>query len=505
MVVPAQESQKGVQAGILPPMSDRLARTLVFSTAAAVLVLEILAGRLLAPYLGLSLEVFTGIIGTVLAGISIGAWAGGRAADRYEPRRLIGPLLGAGGILAMLAPPLVDAVGPSVRASGPGEILTITGLAFFAPAAVLSAVAPIVVKIRLEDLAETGKVVGSYSAIGTAGAIFGTFATGFVLISAWPTRPIVFVIGGALVLSGVFMTATGPGSGSLTVIVVPAILAGALLAFIDGPCQVETAYHCAYVTADDDEPGRRILWLDTLRHSAFDLDDPTHLEFRYTKVMRDAVDSQLGEGPLDVLFIGGGGFTLPRYFPAVRPGSTSTVLEIDVELVDFVARELGLDRSDPAIRIETGDARLLIAEQPVGGFDLVVGDAFGGLAVPWHLTTREFTELIAARLTPDGMYILNLIDNPPDRFAQAETATLEAVFDHVAVAAPPGYLARTIGGNFVLIGSHVPIDTDAVVAAIAARDGREIVFSDADLDSFVDGARVLTDDFAPVDQLISRP
>jgi spermidine synthase len=485
-------------------MSHRLARTLVFATAAAVLVLEILAGRLLAPYLGLSLEVFTGIIGTVLAGIAVGAWAGGRAADRYEPGRLIGPLLAAGGILAMLAPTLVDAVGPSMRAAGPVEILTVTGLAFFGPAALLSSVSPIVVKLRLKDLAETGRVVGSYSAVGTAGAIFGTFATGFLLISALPSRPILFVIGGALVLSGAAMTVRAHDLGPLGVIALPAALAASLLAFVDGPCEVETAYHCAFVTEAADRPDGRVLWLDTLRHSYVDLADPTHLEFRYSQVMRDAVDAILDPGRIEVLFIGGGGFTLPRYFPAVRPGSMSTVLEIDVELVDFVAAELGLNLSDSAIQIKTGDARLLIAAQPREKFDLVIGDAFGALAVPWHLTTREFTELVAERLTPNGIYILNVIDNAPDRFAQAETATLQAVFEHVAVAAPPEFLSRTSGGNFVLIGSHMPIDTAAVAAAFEARSARETILADGKLDGFVDGARPLTDDFAPVDQLITR-
>ena len=72
-------------------MRPLVARCLVFFTSAAVLVIEILAARLLAPYLGVSLQVFTGIIGVVLAGISIGAWLGGRAADRGDPRRLPGP------------------------------------------------------------------------------------------------------------------------------------------------------------------------------------------------------------------------------------------------------------------------------------------------------------------------------------------------------------------------------------------------------------------------------
>ncbi|MFZ0013326.1 MAG: fused MFS/spermidine synthase, partial [Acidimicrobiia bacterium] len=95
-------------------MNQLLARSLVFFTSAAVLVIEILAARLLAPYLGVSLDVFTGIIGVILAGISVGAWLGGRAADRLDPRRLPGPLLIAGGLTALAAPLIIDVVGPSL-------------------------------------------------------------------------------------------------------------------------------------------------------------------------------------------------------------------------------------------------------------------------------------------------------------------------------------------------------------------------------------------------------
>ncbi len=83
-------------------MSRRYAQVLVFVTSGAVLVLEILAGRLMAPYVGVSLETFTGIIGTVLAGIALGAAVGGRLADRYDPQRLIGPALMLGGVASWL-------------------------------------------------------------------------------------------------------------------------------------------------------------------------------------------------------------------------------------------------------------------------------------------------------------------------------------------------------------------------------------------------------------------
>jgi MFS family permease len=128
-------------------MHPLVAGALVFFTSAAVLVLEILAGRMLAPYVGVTLETYTGIIGTVLAGIALGTWWGGRLADRVDPRRMLGPLLVLGGALAVLAVPAVRLFGSLQLGGGAVGILSLTLVGFFAPAAVLSAVGPTVVKL----------------------------------------------------------------------------------------------------------------------------------------------------------------------------------------------------------------------------------------------------------------------------------------------------------------------------------------------------------------------
>lgn len=479
-------------------MPQLLARSLVFITSAAVLILEILAGRVLAPYLGVSLEVFTGIIGVILAGISVGAWAGGRAADRGKPKRLVGPLLVAGGLTAMAAPLVVDLVGPAAS-TGALSIVGLTLIGFFAPAAILSAIPPIVVKVRLASLEETGSVVGSYSAIGTAGALFGTFVTGFILIAAFPTRPIVIVVGVLLVVLGVVLwvsrsTLVGVASiGAVT-------LLGWLLVVFEGPCQYETTYHCADVVTDPDRPSGRLLILDRGHNSYVDLEDPTHLEFRYIRVMVDLIDVEMPAGPIDVLSIGGGGFTFPGYLDATRPGTNHVVLEIDSSLVDIGRADLGFE--DEAV-VVIDDARRSIDGVPAGSVDVVIGDAFSGLTVPWHLTTVEFVETIAEKLAPEGLYTINVIDRAEAQFARAKAATLDHVFEHVAVFAPPGYFTGESGGNYVLVGSNDPIDMERLAAVTRARGGLEVGLSGAELDRFVDNADPLRDDYAPVDQMLT--
>lgn len=481
-------------------LSQVLARTLVFYTSAAVLVIEILAARILAPYLGVSLEVFTGIIGVILAGISVGAWLGGRAADHREPRGLVGPLLVAGGLTAIASPLVVDAIGPAL-ATGPVSIVLASTVGFFAPAALLSAVPPIVVKIRLASLDETGSVVGSYSAIGTAGAIFGTFVTGFFLIAAFATRPIVVVVGGSLTLAGLALWSTGRRRGALPVIG-GLIGLGGLLFIVDGPCDYETTYHCAIVEVDDANPSGRTLILDRIRNSYVDLEDPTHLAFRYIRLFADVIDTSTSAGRLDVVSIGGGGFTMPGYLRATRPGTSNTVLEIDDTLVEIGRTQLALS---PETEVIVDDARISARALGTDSADVVIGDAFSGASVPWHLTTVEFIEEIRRILDRGGVYVMNVIDYADREFARSAAATLARVFDHTALFAPPSYLTGDGGGNYVLVASGSPIDVSAIQAAIESRGGTEIGISGEALVDFVGGAGVLTDDFAPVDQMLGSP
>ncbi len=480
-------------------MSTRAAAVLVFCTSAAVLVLEILAGRLVAPYVGVSIETFTGVIGTILAGIALGSAAGGRLADRHDARRLIGPAVVAGGILALLSLPVVSVLGPAVTGGGPVAIVALAAGAFFAPAVVLSAVSPMAAKLRLASLDETGAVVGGLSAAGTAGALFGTFVTGFVLVAAVPTRPLVIALGIALVAAGVglwwWLGARPPLPGVLGALV----LATGVAFAVPGPCEEHTVYYCARVEADPGRASGRVLLLDTLRHSYVDLEDPTYLEFRYVRLFADVVDAEFPPGePLDALHLGGGGFTFPRYLDATRPGSTSLVLEIDPGLVELATDELGLE-TGPDLRVQVGDARTALAELADDTYDVAVGDAFGGLSVPWHLATVEVAEELDRVLRPEGIYVANVIDGGPDRLVRAETATLASVFDHVAVIGPPAGTGDA-PANHVLVASNAPLDLTS--DAIAPADG--VVLTGEEVTAFVDGARPLTDDFAPADQLLTR-
>jgi spermidine synthase len=491
----------------LPPAAAGL---LTFLAASSVLVLEIAAGRLLAPYVGVSLTTYTGIIGAILAGIALGAWLGGRAADRIGPLPLIGPAFMLGGASAIVAVPIVSIIGSAGLGDGFVPIVVLATAGFVVPAAILSAVAPMLVRATLTDLGSTGSIVGRLSAIGTVGAIVGTFLTGFVLLGLVPTRVLIVSIGIGLAVVGLAVTiGLRQARPASTLVLLAALGASAALAAAQpSPCDTETSYYCIEIRTNPGRPELRVLVLDGLTHAAVDLGDPTHLEYGYLRRFADATEAYRSglARPPDVLHVGGGGFTFPRYLEATDPGARQVVLELDPRIYEIAQAELGFVPSD-RIDVRLGDARQSIARLPSDSFDLVFGDAFGGLAVPWHLTTTAFLDEVVQVLRPGGMYVANLIDYPPLAFVRAEAATAATRFEHVAVISGRPTIEGRSGGNLVLVATDTTLDRPAIEAAIAAwREGLEtgIVSEPSELAAFVGQSVTLTDDYAPVDQLLGR-
>ena len=486
--------------GARPGLGPWAAAALVFGSSAAVLVVELVALRLLAPYFGLTLETNTMVIGLALTAIAAGTWAGGWSADRVAPRHLLGPLLGISGAAVALTPTLVR----TAAASGnPGLLLVMSTLSILVPGALLSAVTPVVIKLRLTSLQQTGSVVGHLSGVGTLGAIVGTVVTGFVLISRVPVSGILVGLGIALLVTSVAVQVSDRRGRGDVVLALVVALAGLGAATSPSGCDVETTYHCLAVTADPDRPSGRTLVLDGLRHSYVDVEDPAYLEFAYVEAMASVTDTAFAPGePLAAYHLGAGGLTLPRYLSARRPGTTSAVSEIDAGVVAADVRLLGGSLPE-GVDVEVEDGRLAIADLAPDSLDLVVGDAFGGVSVPWHLATVQAVGGLDDALAEDGVYVANLIDFGPLDFARAAVATTADVFDHVALLAEPSALAGEGGGNLVVLASDAPLDVAAVVARMRERDLAWDALEGDGLDAWIGDAPVLTDDFAPVDQLLT--
>ncbi len=490
----------------------------VFTASACILVIEIVAGRILAPVIGVSLYTWTSIIGIVLAGISLGNYLGGRIADWRPHPTTLGLILLAGGISSLAILPIFAAVADLFDSVPilPRIVLIVTSL-FIAPSIILGMVTPVVIKLELKDLQKTGNVVGRIYALSTAGSILGTFLTGFVLIQWWGTRTILVVVSLVLVLLALALgNLWRPGTRNIAPVGVAllAVVAGLVgIGFarsaLGSPCLEESAYFCIKVK-DEVRDGReiRILTLDALRHSFTDLSDPAHLVYTYEKVFADMADYIAETEPgMRVLFIGGGGYTMPRYLEHTYPESTLEVIEIDPAVTEVALEQFGL-RPDTGIISYNEDARMKIPRLPHDKYDLVVGDAFNDLSVPYHLTTKEFNEDVAALLKEDGIYVANVVDERQDgRFLRSFASTLKETFDYVYVIRGDSNWDSPSRHTYVIAGANQPFTAYDLNSAAnrAGRASTTELMPGADFALWLkeDPGVVLTDDYVPVDNMLA--
>ena len=238
--------------------------------------------------------------------------------------------------------------------------------------------------------------------------------------------------------------------------------------------------------------------------------DPTVLRYGYVRRFADATGPTLAAADEPaVLHVGGGGFTFPRYLAAADPNLTQTVLELDPVVLEVARARLGFMPTPADGRRASATRGRSIERLPDAAYDVVAADAFGGLAVPWHLTTREFVAELGRVLRPGGIVVANLIDYPPLGFVRAETATLARALrarrGHRRDADDRGWRRRQRRARRVRFAARHRGDRGGASRRWGETEPTAIVHGpDAAVDAFIGEAPVLPDDFAPVDQLLGR-
>lgn len=483
---------------------------IVFISSACVMTLELVASRLIAPRLGVSLYTWTSIIGVILAGISLGNYLGGRLADRYASSTFLGLVfvLASLGSLSILL--LIQVMHAIRLPEGMPLILWVVGYiaaVFFLPSTLLGCISPIVVKLTLTDLARSGTTVGRLYAWSSAGSIVGTFATGFWLISWFGTKTIVILVASLLMLLGLWFLSDTTRRGIVTRSILCLGLFGLAIGllgwagYLKRECARETNYFCIKVqeSTRDGRPIRELI-LDRLVHSYSDLQDPTHLVYGYEQTYADVIRPLMAAKPdLSALFIGGGGYTFPRYLEARLPESRLVVAEIDPGVTTIATRLLGLSL-DTRIETYNLDARLfLMHHAEPKAYDLAFGDAFNDYSVPFHLTTLEFDRLVAGTLRDGGLYVVNIVDGGRrGHFLRAYVRTLRQVFAHVVVIPSSAAWRNSSRMTFVIVASQEPLQLDHLSQASQP-------LNDEVLEEYLamEPPLILTDDHVPVDNLLA--
>jgi spermidine synthase len=519
----------------------------VFVSGAALLGIEIAASRVLSPFFGNSLYVWGALIGVVLTGLAVGYWAGGLLADRFPALGLLLAVIGLGSVSVLLIPlidePVLEAI---VRWDpGPRADPVAAAIALFGPPSVLFAmVAPVSVRLRIRAVATAGTTAGRLFAISTAGSIVGTFATAFWLIPELGTDQLLAVIAatlfGVLVLvsasqrlvaaAAVALAATA-GASVAAVRIAPDTTGGRLVGVAarnwspafrirgrDEPVGVpeqgfqilfrkDTAYHRIFVVQDDE---RRYLRFGSSYQSAMDRNDrfSGFVYTTYFDLARAYVPSAR-----NVLFVGLGGGSAPKLLWRDFPDLQLQAVELDPVVVDVARRYFRLPR-DSRLRVSVEDGRRYLVKHS-RRYDVIVLDTFFEDGIPFHLTTREFLELVRSRLNPGGVVMTNVIgtlSGKGSKLFRAIYRTYRSVFPTVAVQpVDAGETSDSDPRNLIIVAgegaepsestllerwravrAHTPTAPD-LDAAIRARIDGAIPVGDVPL---------LTDDYAPTDALL---
>ncbi len=482
---------------------------LIALASAAALMLEIVAGRMVAPFVGMSLHSWTAIIAVVLAGLSLGALLGGRLADGPPERgrdRLVASL-GLAALFTLLTPVLLRRTASLTGAGALDptlEVLVLATAMLLVPSVFAGIVSPLATRLALAQTAtaDTGRMLGRIFAAGAAGSIVGTLLAGFVLIGYLGSlRSVVLIavlyaiaalasLGSRRRLLGTFgLLAAGGGA---------AYGAGVTVDAWRPVCEAESAYSCIRIE-ERRAPGvgaSRVLVIDHLTHGINVRDAADHFVMGYIELVDLLARQHAGGVPERSFFLGGGAYTLPRAWLAA--GGTVVVAELDPLVTEIAERRLWLEPS-ARLAVRHRDARLALAEEPPGeGFDVIFGDAFQDVTVPPHLVTREFAALVRERLTPDGLYVVNVIDRAErPLFAAAVARSLEASFAAVEVWREVEDNAAGRRVNHVLVAGDRPLG----LAEVRGGPPYRRLWTPVTLDG--DGP-LLTDDHSPVERLLAR-
>ncbi len=504
------------------------ANSIAFISSFCVMVIELIAARLLAPYIGVSLYTWTSIIGVILGGIALGNYLGGKIADRYPSSLVLAAIFFAGALLTIAILPAIKIV---TSANWFGNLPVMwnfmlrTSCIFFLPTLVLSMVSPMVIKLTLANLGKTGGIVGTIYACSTAGAILGTFMTGFYFILWFGTSMIVWLVAAVLFLTGIlaWFSWSIPGRWHLSLkniiiwtTIIGVVLVAILLFQFRESWQEEYTRESNYYTIrvfHGDGDGNNtvsVLVLDHLVHSFIDQGDPTALQYDYLNIFKEIVSYLTIENSAPrILHLGGGGYAFPRYMEAVYPQSINEVVEIDPVVTQVVYEELGLPK-ETSIKTYNQDARLFLIQRKVGEkYDIVIGDVFNDYSTPYHLTTREFNQLVKANMEENGIYLINLIDDyNQGRYMASFIHTLRYTFKHVYLFCAVDSWENVGTGTFVIAATDASMDLDDFKRFVTESSEKKMVSNPHDettLEEYLATRDpvLLTDDYAPTDILIA--
>lgn len=493
-------------------LQQLLLQPTVFLTGAVTMIYELAGSRVIGPYFGTSIYVWTSLIGIILGSLSLGYYWGGKLADlKPSPRALsiiifiAATLVGLNVLLKDLLLVFISSAIPDLKT---GSVFASAVL--FAPASVLlGMVSPYAVKLSVINLTGFGQKVGGLYALSTLGSIFGTFLAGFYLIPQFGTSNILLILtillailsviwGGQswLMIKTAFMivvlTANGSGfSGQ--------VQSMNKQNFVD----IDTAYNRIWIYdffRNGTDKKIRIMRINNENSSLMYVDDPSDLASEYTKyyhlVSHFVPEFQTG------LMIGGAGYSFPKNYLVKYPQAKLDVVEIDPQLTELARQYFGL-KDDPRLRIFHEDGRIFL-NRGNGQYDVIFGDAFSSqYSIPFSLTTIEAVQKQYELLSDSGAVVMNIIgalEGQRGKFLRAEYWTFRQVFPQVFLFPVTNKTNGQLVQNVILVALKSDIQAELTsLNPEIERMLQHVWNKDIDQDM-----PVLTDEYAPVDYYVNQ-
>lgn len=475
---------------------------IVFLSGAIGMGLELMAARVLSPYVGSSNVVWTSIIGIILVSMSLGYWIGGKNADKDADINKISQIL----ILAALctsAIPMLETIIVKRIAGIVGNLIIAAIICaiivFSIPSFILAMVSPFAVKIKSQEDNEIGSLSGRISSLSTIGSIVGTFLMGFILIPNIGVTNINIAVTLTLVVMSFIAKESKNRKHTyymilLTIIMLMLLWIGKYLFKINNPdILVDTDSQYSRIWVKQIETAQatyKTLQVDTGLESYIN-DETGEMGAKYLRYYD--LFEYLNKDAKATLLIGGAAYTYPRHYLQKYQDKTIDVVEIDGKMTQIAEEQFELNTKDERLKIYEQDGRSFLNYNK-SKYDTILIDAFKGLNAPFELTTYEALTHAKEMLNENGVVLTNIIaslEGKDSKFIQYEYATYKAVFDDVKIFTVANK-DRTYSQNLILVG----IKGNPQMNSEKYQEYEQ--YLDMEVTEFSTNKKIVTDDFAPI-------
>jgi predicted membrane-bound spermidine synthase len=474
----------------------------VIICGASVLALEILGTRLIGPVFGVSLYLWSALIGVTLAALSVGYAVGGRLADKQPTLTKFSLPIGLAGVWTVAIPWLRHPVLSATEDMGlRAAVLVAATILFFPPLMMLGMVSPFAIRLKTPALDEVGRTAGNLYALSTLASVFAAIGTGFFLIPNIGVARLTYLIGVVLMVTAAAGWAIDRRGKTAAAIALFILVAGAAAYQTAPEAKANPEAGLLHVTQSAyaeirvlEKKGLRFMLIDGGPHTIV---DPTNWESDYGYIDVLEISKKFFDKPGKLMLVGLGGGSVVKVFN--RDGWDVEAVEIDPVVTQTAYDWFGLGKEEAKIHHTDGRQHFIQNEDV---YDLVIMDAFGSSSVPFHLVTEEAFELIHSRLTEGGILAMNLESvGWHDILVHSMAVTMSGQFAHVKVLPmeePPDQF-----GNIIIMASDRPLELDDEEFPLPTErwtlEYNQMHAWDNSFTVIPGEAPVLTDDLNPVD------